>query len=134
VPRPPSRHSAAAWIAKADEDIEAADLCLGAGDRMANVAAFHAQQAAEKLLKALIATAGIEPPRVHDLMELNDLAVDAAPDIGRLSESIEAITPWAILTRYPTHGDTPPPTPVEVADALALVKQLRALVAKTASS
>lgn len=95
---------------------------------MANVAAFHTQQAAEKLLKALIAMAGIEPPRVHDLAELNDLVAGVAPDAGRLSESIETITSWAILTRYPTHGDTPPPTLAEVADALALVKQLRAFV------
>jgi HEPN domain-containing protein len=100
---------------------------------MTNVAAFHTQQAAEKLLKALIATTGIEPPRVHDLAELNDLAAEAAPDAVSLSESIEAVTSWAILTRYPTSGDTPPPTSVEVADALSLVKQLRALVAKRAS-
>ena len=100
---------------------------------MTNVAAFHTQQAAEKLLKALIAMAGIEPPRVHDLAELNDLAADTAPVAGRLSESIETITSWATLTRYPTHGDTPPSTSIEVADALSLVKQLRALVAKRAS-
>ncbi len=132
MPRQPSRHSAAAWIAKADEDIDAANLCLGTGDRMVNVAAFHTQQAAEKLLKALIAMAGIEPPRVHDLAELNDLVAGVAPDAGKLSESIETITSWAILTRYPTHGDTPPPTSVEVADLLSLVKQLRALVVERA--
>lgn len=99
---------------------------------MVNVAAFHTQQAAEKLLKALIAMAGIEPPRVHDLAELNDLVAGVAPDAGKLSESIETITSWAILTRYPTHGDTPPPTSVEVADLLSLVKQLRALVVERA--
>ncbi len=60
VPKPRSRHSANSWISKADEDIEAAELCLTVGERMANVAAFHAQQAAEKLLKALISAAGIE--------------------------------------------------------------------------
>lgn len=101
---------------------------------MANVAAFHTQQAAEKLLKALIAMAGIEPPRVHDLAELNDLVAGVAPDAGRLSEGIETITSWAVLTRYPTHGDTPPPTRVEVADALSLVKQLRSLVVDKVSS
>lgn len=52
MPKPPNRHSATAWIAKADEDIDAASLCLGTGERMTNVAAFHTQQAAEKLLKA----------------------------------------------------------------------------------
>jgi HEPN domain-containing protein len=132
-PRPPSRHSAGAWIAKADEDIDAAILCLGTGERMTNVAAFHTQQAAEKLLKALIAMAGIEPPRVHDLAELNDLAAGTAPGIGRLSDAIETITSWAVLTRYPARGDTPPPTSGEIGDVLSLVKQLRALVAQAAS-
>lgn len=101
---------------------------------MTNVAAFHTQQAAEKLLKALIAMAGIEPPRVHDLAELNDLAAGAVPEIGTFPDGIEAITSWAILTRYPTYGDTPPPTSSEVADALSLVKQLRALVVKAPQS
>lgn len=55
MPKPPSRHSANSWIGKADEDIDAADLCLVAGGRVSNVAAFHTQQAAEKLLKGLIA-------------------------------------------------------------------------------
>ena len=52
VPKQPNRHSANSWIAKADEDIDTVDLCLSAGGRLANVAAFHTQQAAEKLLKA----------------------------------------------------------------------------------
>ena len=67
---PPNRHAALSWIAKADEDIDAVDLCLATGHRLANIAAFDAQQAAEKLLKALIASTGSEPPRTHDLAEL----------------------------------------------------------------
>jgi HEPN domain-containing protein len=118
VPKQPNRHSANSWIAKADEDIDTVDLCLSAGGRLANVAAFHTQQAAEKLLKALIAIAGIEPPRVHDLAELTDLAGEAKSDVRTLSENIETITSWAVLTHYPSHGDTPPPTTGEIADAL----------------
>src|SRR5260370_1085033 len=78
---------------------------------MANVAAFHSQQAAEKLLKALISTSSIEPPRVHDLAELSDVATKARPDVQPLAEKIESITSWAVLTRYPSHGDTVPPAP-----------------------
>jgi HEPN domain-containing protein len=118
VPKQPNRHSANSWIAKADEDIDTVDLCLSAGGRLANVAAFHTQQAAEKLLKALIAIAGIEPPRVHDLAELTDLAGEAKSDVRTLAENIETITSWAVLTHYPSHGDTPPPTTGEIADAL----------------
>jgi HEPN domain-containing protein len=100
---------------------------------LANVAAFHSQQAAEKLLKALIAMAGIEPPRVHGLAELTDLAGKAKSDVRTLAEKIETITSRAVLTRYPSHGDTPPPTMGEIADSLRLAKQLRALATKAAS-
>lgn len=134
VPRQPRRHSANSWIAKANEDIDAAELCLAEGDRLANVAAFHTQQAAEKLLKALIATAGVEPPRVHDLVELADLTTKATPNARAITTRIEAISSWAVLTRYPSFGDTPAPTVDEITGALALGKQLRALAARAASS
>ena len=134
VPKPRSRHSANSWISKADEDIEAAELCLTVGERMANVAAFHAQQAAEKLLKALISAASIEPPRVHDLAVLSDLATEARLDVQTLAEKIEGITSWAVLTRYPSHGDTAPPTIAEISEALMLVRRLRTFVAKAASN
>jgi hypothetical protein len=52
--------------------------------------------------------------------------------VRTLAEKIETITSRVVLTRYPSHGDTPPPTMGEIADALRLVKQLRALAAKAA--
>lgn len=126
----PSRHSASSWITKADEDIAAVELCLRAANPLINIAAFHTQQAAEKLLKAAIAAAGIEPPRVHDLAELADLAANAEPAVRAQAEQVETITSWAVLTRYPSHGDTPPPTSEEIAAALQLVRELRGVVAK----
>lgn len=127
----PSRHSASSWITRADEDIAAVELCLTAANPLINIAAFHAQQAAEKLLKAAIASTGIEPPRVHDLAELADLAANAEPAIRAQAEQVETITSWAVLTRYPSHGDTPPPTCEEISAALQLVKELRGVVAET---
>lgn len=44
--------------------------------------AFHIQQAAEKLLKALLASRSIEYPRTHDLEALLDLAL---PDFAILT-------------------------------------------------
>jgi HEPN domain-containing protein len=100
---------------------------------MANVAAFHCQHAAEKLLKAVIAAGGVEPPRVHDLSELAELAVESKPDVRPLAADVESISSWAVLTRYPSHGDTPPPTVAEISVALSLVQRLRTLATEAAA-
>jgi HEPN domain-containing protein len=46
---------------------------------------FHTRQAAEKRLKALIAMADIEPPLVHGLAELTDLAGKAKSGVRTLA-------------------------------------------------
>jgi HEPN domain-containing protein len=114
VPKPQSEHSAESWIAKADEDIFAVGLCLSAGEDTTNIGAFHLQQAAEKLLKALIASTGTEPPYVHDLAELAELATVDFPAAQVLTTQIEEITSWAVVTRYPSRGDSPLPTRHEI--------------------
>lgn len=50
------REEAGWWLATARGDLEAARVLLRSGQH--NLAAFHAQQAAEKALKAVLAEAG----------------------------------------------------------------------------
>lgn len=60
-------------------------------------AAFHAHEAVEKALKAVIAGGDVVPAKTHDLTRL---AYDAqAPD--RLAERMEAFSGVYIGTRYP---------------------------------
>ncbi len=71
------------------EGVHLADLC------------FHAQQAAEKAIKALLVAQGIEFPYVHDLVFLLSLLGDAgqaAPEPVRLAREL---TRYASVTRYP---------------------------------
>ena len=55
------------------------------------VGCFHAQQAAEKALKTVLVTRGVEPPHIHDLGALaavmpDDLALDVSgDDLGNLT-------------------------------------------------
>ena len=90
--------------------------------------------APEKLLKALIASTGTEPPRVHDLAELAELATVDFPAAQVLTTQIEEITSWAVVTRYPSRGDTPLPTRHEIATMFPLITQLRAIVAAASGS
>ena len=61
---------------------------------------FHAQQCAEKCLKALLVVAGTDVPRTHDLERLNTLLHKGVP--GDVSpEQLARLADYAIATRYP---------------------------------
>ena len=60
---------------------------------------FHAQQAAEKCLKAWIAALGQSYPRTHDLMVLIGILETAGADTENL-DSLVDLTPFAIQYRY----------------------------------
>lgn len=61
---------------------------------------FHAQQALEKLLKAALASAGVVPPRIHDLGELAARLRDAGVDLPLSSNALREFVPWAVEFRY----------------------------------
>jgi len=69
-------------------------------------AGFHAQQAAEKALKAFLVRHQIDFTRTHDLGELLRLAEPVAPGITRKLADAERLNRHAVETRYPT-GATP---------------------------
>lgn len=66
---------AALWLAKADEDIRVAGLTLAADPPLVDPAAYHCQQAVEKIIKALLVAAATKVPRSHDI----ELAAPAYP-------------------------------------------------------
>ncbi|MCC7363971.1 MAG: HEPN domain-containing protein [Dehalococcoidia bacterium] len=62
---------------------------------------FHAQQAAETALKAVLVAHSVTPPFVHDIRLLIQVArgVTGFPD--QWMSPAEGLTPYATLTRYP---------------------------------
>ena len=74
---------------------------------MPRFACFHAQQAAEKTLKAAIVFLGQRPSRSHDLDELvGRLPADWQAKIHY--QQLRVLTEWAERSRYP--GDQPDAT------------------------
>jgi len=65
------------------------------------VVSFHAQQAAEKTLKALLVAHGRLPPRVHDLAQLLDLCLPFEAEIEPLRADCERLSQYAVDVRYP---------------------------------
>jgi len=87
-------------LAKAAQDEYVLDKLLDDPDAPLEVFGFHAQQTAEKLLKAVLSHAGIVYPRTHQLVELLDLAADHGLQLPAEAEELRHLTPFAVEFRY----------------------------------
>lgn len=63
-------------------------------------AAFHAQQAVEKALKAALCLRRIEFRRTHDLLELAGRLRDAGVTLPVADDVLQRLTPYAVEFRY----------------------------------
>jgi HEPN domain-containing protein len=90
------------WVGKAEGDFATA-LRETRSRRAPNfgAACFHAQQCAEKYLKARLMEAGISPPRTHSLPALLDLALPVEPLWELHREGLSILSAYAVEVRYP---------------------------------
>ena len=98
---PPPAGSPHDWLRHAASDLHLAGIALPDPEVMRNQIAFHAQQAAEKSLKALLVARQIHFPRTHDLEALIEMIRMAGLTWPFAAAEIEALTPFAVETRYP---------------------------------
>lgn len=63
---------------------------------------FHAQQGAEKALKALLVRHQVALRKSHNLAELVELVESVEPGTREALGSIGELTPYAVEARYPT--------------------------------
>ncbi len=68
---------------------------------------FHAQQAAEKAVKAVLIEQNVEFPYVHDLGRLLELAVQSGISVSAEVRKADALTRFAVAFRYPGMGRPP---------------------------
>lgn len=87
------------WMRYAKADLALARVPLPK-DGMYELLCFHAQQAAEKSLKAVLIHYGVEPLRTHNLERLIDLLPAHIPRASELNESVR-LTVYATAVRYP---------------------------------
>jgi HEPN domain-containing protein len=112
------------WVQKAEDDFEAArDLLRRRKRPLPDQVCFHAQQAAEKYLKALLTHNRVEFAKTHDLLELLGLALRVEPGLEVLREELSILNPFAVLTRYP--GGPVSVTPEDARRAMAAIKRIR---------
>jgi HEPN domain-containing protein len=114
-----------AWFAKADEDLSMIEIGLAGGAPSAQMC-IHAQQLAEKYLKAFLVRHLVVPPRIHDLERLLDLCVGHDSRLESLRADCILATQLAAHCRYP--GWSEGPTSTDVADVVAAARRVRSAV------
>lgn len=89
------------WIDRAEDDLLNIRNNLAAASVPWGTVCFHAQQAAEKYLKALLLAYGVRPPRSHDLGFLLAMCLEHAAALYTLGEDCARLRAYAIDSRYP---------------------------------
>lgn len=84
---------------------------------------FHAQQAVEKVLRAMLVHLGAPVPRTHDLALLLS-RLDALTDVPAALHDAARLTVYAVITRYPADV-----APVDEDEYLAVVSSAERVVA-----
>ncbi len=86
-------------LRKAESDLASARLCLSAGEAFDTVC-FHAQQAAEKCIKAYLTAHEIDFPFIHNLEKLIELCARVDPSFMNIKTLSQELTPYAVELRY----------------------------------
>lgn len=99
---------AALLARKASEDATALRELAANADIADSILGFHAQQAVEKWLKAVIASRGKDFEYTHDLRHLIALAEEACGDFPFDTPTVIVLTEYAVPLRYDELLDAEP--------------------------
>ena len=116
------------WLGKAKEDLRMAEAGMSLSPAALDSACFHAQQAAEKYLKALLTWHQVEFPKTHDIEELLELVEVPCPGTTLALVDADRLTLYGVDIRYP--AKTPEPDLREARVALELASKVRDEVMK----
>lgn len=117
------------WWTVAAEDVRVAGVCLGMVPPSSGIAAYHCQQAAEKIMKGLLVAAGIGFRKVHDLDELANLTSPLYPALASDLDQCRPFSSWATDYRYPPEDEAPPPSEAAIVDVIDVLQRLLTAVA-----
>lgn len=89
------------WMDFAESDVSLARLAAGNASIRREQVCFHAQQAAEKAIKAVLIAKGLGFPLTHDIEELIELAEAGGLQMPDSVREAGLLSPYAVETRYP---------------------------------
>lgn len=105
-----------AWLQRARSDLQLGRAALSVEGVMPEDACFHAQQCAEKALKALLLYMGIAFTKTHAIEVLLDLLKSQGVSIPDEVDEAFELSEYAVQTRYP--GEWEPVTKNEARRAI----------------
>ncbi len=114
------------WIDHAEDDFNATGKLLRGKKPSIYGACFHAQQCAEKYMKAMLIVKGQRFPMTHDLVILNTLLQQAGMDMDVSEDLLELLSSYAVRARY--SGETPELK--DAKEAFLISQQVRAFSRK----
>ena len=114
------------WLEKARKDLAASKVLLTGAFEDYEAVGFHAQQAAEKFIKAFPVRHQIEFPKTHNIALLRQLVGGVDPELAKTLATADTLTPYGVEFRYP--GELPSVSREEGKKALRLAEQTRDLI------
>ena len=115
------------WVEKAEDNyVSALSLSRRRKHPVPDVVCNQCQQCTEKYLKALLVSFQTHFPKIHDLIQLEELIVPADQDIRIIHSNLLVLNPYGIEIRYPGLNASM----VEAKEAIAAMKAIRRFVRK----
>lgn len=97
-------------LSKAHDDFFVVRRLAGEADAPGWVLGFHAEQALEKALKAVLSSADIAYPRTHNLVMLVELLRKEHLPLPNAADDFGLLVPYGVVLRYEEiPEDEPPP-------------------------
>ena len=120
------------WVVKAENDLKNAAHTLEMGEvGPMDTVCFHAQQCAEKYLKAFLVLKKVDFPRNRDI-EARVVLLPEGIDVGLSAAEQRRLTTYATVTRYP--GDYEPISLVEALQAVKIARRARKAIRRRQSN
>ena len=111
------------WLEKANADIEAAEFLSSGEATFHGIVGFHAQQAAEKYIKAYLTWHQVVFGKTHDIGELLDRVDKCDPGLADVLQDAVVLSKYGVEVRYP--ADVPELSKADVTEAVELAKAVR---------
>lgn len=112
------------WVKKAEGDWRVAEREIQEANPVWDAVCFHAQQCAEKYLKAFLEEHNVAFRKSHDLVGLLASGGGLLPELGPLKPQLAHLSTFGIATRYP--GAQADRRAAE--DAMATAEEVRTVV------
>jgi len=118
-----SREHALALLQKARDDAYVLSRLAADPAAPAWTVGFHAQQAVEKAMKAVLTDRGVEYPYTHNLPALAKLLQEAGAPVPHDGTWLARLTPYGAPLRYEPDPEAEDDVPLDRSGAQAIVEQ-----------